>query len=275
VAHAYLVAHGLVTAHLTVPATPAFVAALELGGGDLDPSRLRDAAVPHLPALVDQAVCLIASTAPSEAARARLARLALQAARHRQSQAGIEALPLFRTAHGGLVDLRTLRAAATRGPLQALSPHQSPARHVLGPGPVLVADEAERSLLAEVLGARFTTPSPRASASSLHVAATRLLRHARRALGTAADLLRHPTHRRPLADESLAPRERALVAALRAEVQVALCDGRGRPRRARGRVLLLPRANPMVVAAVRAYAADPSWLRLIRPALLGTAKSWP
>jgi hypothetical protein len=274
VAHAYLVAHGLVTAHLTVPATPAFVAALELGGGDLDPNRLRDAALPHLPALVDQAVGLIAASTPrSETARARLARLALQAARHRHSPPGIEARPLFRTADGALVDLRTLRAAATRGPLQALSPHQPPARHVLGPAPVLVADEAERSLLAEVLGARFTTPSPRASASSLHAAATRLLRHAGRAIGTAADLLRHPIHRRPLADESLAPSERALVAALRAEVPVAICEGRGRPRRARGRVLQLPRDNPIVVAAVRAYAADPSWLRLIRPALLGTAKS--
>ena len=57
-----------------------------------------------------------------------------------------------------------------------------------------------------------------------------------------------------------------------------MCEGEGTVRRRRAReprpaLLLLPRANQTVQASVRAFAADPSWLRVIQPALLAGVRS--
>jgi hypothetical protein len=294
VAHAYLLSDGLVTAHITIPDAPCFVAAVELGtqGGELTAAGLRDAVMPHVPGLIDQAVALVAvqvgRPAPlSEPTRARLAQLTLQAARRKLRGAEIDRLPLFRTidSEGSrLVDLAALRAsppdATGSRTLLCLSPDQPPERYALGPEPVLIADDAERSLLAEVLGARFRTPDRRESSRSLAASWRRLLRGARRLLGHWFDLVRHPLRPPLLPDHALTLPERALLAALRAQLRTqraggatdaVLCQGQGPLRRTRGhpRVLILPRNNPTVLACVRAFSADPEWMRLISLALLG------
>jgi hypothetical protein len=293
IAHAYLLAHGLITAQVTVPETPCFEAAVELGGvrGELTPARLRDAVAPHLPALIDQAVALLAraaqSTTWSESQRARLARLTLQAARRNLRRPEIERLAVFRTFDSqgpGLVDLATLWRSATADAggaptLLALSPDQRPDRYALGNEPVLVADDAERSLLAETLAIRFRTPSRRETAGSLAALARRLLRQLRDAAQQGIDLIRHPRRQPVLADLALSPVEQAFLAALRESLrdqpvpgaqQVVLCEGAGPLRRPSGKppVLSLPRANPTVMACVRAFTADRRWLRLIQLALV-------
>jgi hypothetical protein len=301
IARIHLLAHGLVTAHLTVPDAPCFEAAVELGTRDeLDAGRLRDAIARHVPGLVDQAVGLLArvsvhvATVP-EPTRARLAQLTLQAARRGLRAEEIERVAVFRSfgSQGQtLVDLAALRHSAVSDAsgspsLLSLSPGQRPGSHSLRTEPVLVAGDAERSLLAEVLGVRFRTPSRRQSSHSVAATARRLLRHALQRLADSAELLRHPLRRPSLADHVLTPGELALLSALRHELRTqrdagvgdaVLCEGRGPLRRRRGRppVLILPRGNPTVMACVRAFRADPGWMRLIHPALAaGTFRTRP
>jgi hypothetical protein len=289
-ARAYLLAHGLVTAHLAIPAAPCFEAAVELGTAEsLDAARLREAVMPHLPVLVDQAVALVARAsrqvpAGHEPTRARLAELTLQAARRGLRAEEIERAPVFRCFASGevtLVDLAALRRSASAdATLLALSPGQRPDSFVIGSEPVLIADAAEKSLLAEVLGTRFRTPNRRHSSHSAAATVRRLLHHAARALAGWADLLRHPRHRPALPDQALSPGEQRLLAGLRDQLRAApggpfagavLCEGRGAVRRGRGSppILVLPRGNPTVMACVRASSADPSWMRLIHLALVG------
>jgi hypothetical protein len=293
-AHAYLLAHGLVGAHITIPDAPCFEVAVELStGGELTAARLREAVLPEIPGLVDQAVGLIAraggqvSTWP-EPARARLARLALQAARRHLRPDEIERLPVFRSigeAGPASVDLATLRLWAATDParsLPALTSAQRPERHALGTEPVLVADEAERSLLSDVLGVRFRTPSARESSRSLAATARRWLHRAGRLLAAGFDWLRHPSRPQLLPDASLTVSEQRLLKALRERLrnqpgspftEVAMCAGPGLVRRARGptAVLLLPRENRTVVACVRALRTDGRWTRLVHLALVATS----
>jgi hypothetical protein len=287
-AHAYLLAQGLVTAHITIPGAPPFQAAVELGGDrEPTPNQLRDRVLPHVPTLIEEAVALLAATAArlggtsAESTRARLARLTLQTAR---SHAAAERIALFRTVGGGsaelveMVDLATLRrlaAADAAAPLPVLASDQRPDRYALPPGPVVVADAAERSLLSEALGVRFRTPPRCQSPRSLTASARRLLLAARRHLVAGGCWLRHPLRPRLVAEDALTAGERGLLFALRADLRSAglgavLCEGEGPVRRVGGRppTLVLPRANPTVLACVRAVAADPSWLRPARLALL-------
>lgn len=294
-AHACLLAFGLVVAHLTIPESLSFEAALEMGTADgaLSPARLREASLALVPALADQALTLLIATAPQlaaqdekdEIARARLARLTLQAARRRQRLPEVERLAVFRTLDGGravlvdLVALWQLAASDASGThiLIALSPDDRPDDHALGSGPVLIVDDAERSLLADVLGVRFRAPSLRESGCSFAATLRRLLHQTSRRFDRWGDLLRLPGRPRVLADAGLAGAELAMLSALRAELRArpgrmraaALCAGRGPVRRTGGRepTLFLPRDNPLVVACVRAFAADPGWMRLIHPAL--------
>ena len=296
-AHASLLAHGLVSARISIPDAPGFEVAVELGpsGGELTPARLREAVAPHLPALIQQAVALIAQSAGrlpsfSEPQRARLAKLALQAVRRKLGDEAIERVAVFRCIGPdgpALLDLQTLRGLAAADPTGArtlfcLSPSQRPQSYALGEDPVLVAGDAERSLLTEVLGVRFRTPSRRESSHSLPAMAHRLARLLGRRLSSWALFLRHPLRRPPLQDHALTPGERALITALRGKLKsepdaqvggAAVCEGRGPLRRMGGRtpVLILPRDNPIVMASVRAFGADPGWLRLIYLALMGAS----
>jgi hypothetical protein len=298
-AHAYLLAHGLVTAHLSIPEVPAFQAAVELGatGGELTPARLREAAVPHLAALTDQAVALLARAAEqpwawSEPQRARLAQLTLQAVRRNLRPQQVERLGVFRIlgATGpALVDLASLRRAAAADAagartLLALSPGQPADHYAIGPEPVLLADDAERSLLAELLEVRFRAPTPRQSAHSIAALARRLVHQAGRWLAEGLALIRHPTRRPPLPEHTLTVAERAFLMGLREQMrnepvrgveQILFCEGQGPLRRPRGTppVLVLPRANPTVQACLRAFSADRRWTRLICLALVGATRA--
>jgi hypothetical protein len=309
-AHAYLLAHGLVTAHMTIPGVPSFLAAVELGSADEDPApnRLRDALVPLIPSLVQQAVGLIVATghklsvqACPESLRSRLAHLVLQAARSARSTDEIQRVAVFRTLvrrtsgrpEVRLVDLASLReyAAANEGAstltststlvtlptLVALPPSQRPDRYALGAGPVLVADGAERSMLAEVLGVRFQAPSGRTPSGSLLALVRRGVRYCWRALTVGGARLLHPAGGTLLRDDQLTPGEQALLVSIREHlgraskvastggaVDAVMCEGQAAPRRVNGKMpmLVLSRNNAIVAACVRAIATDPglTWL---------------
>jgi hypothetical protein len=290
-AHVWLLEHGLVTGHVTLPDTPPFEAAVELGSGahDLSAARVRDSFSAHVDALVDQMVALLIElgrhpSARGEPMRARLARLVLQAARKRLRFDAIVTVPVFRAIENGgptAIDLAGLRRAAQRDPsgahvLPALFPSQKPEHFALGTAPVLIADPIERSRLAELMNVRFRPPDPREASHSLVASLRRLLDRSGRAVARGIELLRHPIRRPPLPDQALAPAELALVTALRTTLSssiqgVDMCAGKGpiryiggaRPR------LLLPRENADVHASVVTHARNPAWLYPIALALLG------
>lgn len=284
-AHAWLLEHGLVTGHVAIPEAPCFEAAVELGdpaATELSAARLREAIQPHVEALVRQAMGSLLHVARNvtgypEHARRRLARLVLQALRRRLLMPSMARVPVFRAIDGTserTVDLMTLREEMLRsGPdrvLTALYPDQRPERYALGTGLVLVADETERSLLAEQFGLRFRPPELRDGAHGLLAAWRRMVYGMLRGGARAADLLRHPLRRPPLPEERLAPEERHFLHALRSHAlgghrvvsEVHLCEGAGVPRRSADSPpqLLLPRDNPTVRACVQAVARDPAWV---------------
>jgi hypothetical protein len=294
-AHVWLLEHGLVTGHVAVPESPCFEAAVELGGRstELSAARLREAMQPHVGELVNQAIGHLARLgrqAPGmpEPARARFARLVLQAARRGLRRKAIRSVPVFRivTTDGDrCVDLDTLLSAARAGStsddllLPALYPDQRPDRFAIGSSPVLVADEVERSLLAELYKLRFVPPDLRDGASSLLAMWRRTVFAVSRAGGRVADILRHPLRPKPLPDGSLRPDELAMLGALRtfaargrhrAIKEVLLCAGNGPVRRVGGQpaTLLLPRENPTVAAGVHALATDARWIYPVWLALL-------
>jgi hypothetical protein len=290
-AHAWLLEHGLITAHVAVPDAPAFEAAVELGAdaSDLSAARLRDAFQPMVTTLVDRAVELLGIVArrvsrSPEPVRARIGRLVLQAARKRLRFDEMIRVPAFRVIENGLprcIDLVSLRQSAQRDPssvriLPALYPSQKPERFALGATPVLIADEVERSRLAELMHVRFRPPDPRDASHSMMAALRRGLDHVARGLGRAAELIRHPLRAPAVDDHALDPAERDLLDALRGVLGpelhgIDMCEGEGPIRRTRGSTprLLLPRTHPDVRAAVRVHARDGTWLYPIALSLLG------
>ena len=290
-AHAHLLSDGLVSAQVTVPGAPSFEAAVEMGRppGDLSAARLRDALTAHVPELVHQAAGLVAQAGSALASwpeehRARVGRMILQAARGKLRPDEVERVPAFRavtSAGPRLVDLRALRRASRSvegAVLLALLPQQRPDKYLLGEDLVLVADEAERSLLSDLLAVRFAPPSRRQSGPSLAGLLRRLLSTAARSATTIWDLLRHPLRPQPIPDAALPLEDRQFLVALRQHLAaqpadlpraVVMCQGAGPLRRQRGTpvTLLLPRDNPTVHACLRAYGADPGWLRVVALAL--------
>jgi hypothetical protein len=285
-AHAWLLEHGLVTGHVAIPEAPCFEAAVELGdpgATEISAARLREAIQPHVEALVRQAMGSLLQAARDvavvpEHARRRLARLVLQAMRRKLLMPSMARVPVFRAIDGAserAVDLMTLREEMLRGGgsdrvLTALYPDQRPERYAVGTGLVLVADETERALLAELFGLRFRPPELRDGSHGLLAAWRRLVYGLLRGGARAADLLRHPLRRPPLAEDRLTPEERSFLHALRSHglggqrvvSEVHLCEGRGVPRRSADSPprLLLPRHNPTVRACVQAVARDPAWV---------------
>lgn len=293
-AHAWLLEHGVVTDRVAIPDAPCFEATLELGtdGPGGGAARLREAILPFGPALVDQAVGLLLFAADHggplpEPARARLARLLLRAARSPRHAPAVMRAAVFRAVDAAgerLVDLATLERAGHRAPpaprtLRAIYPGQRAAPFLLGESLVLIADEAERSLLADRLQVGFEAPDALDAPEGLSATLRRALDATADRLARLLDLARHPLRGRPLPDDVLADDEQALLARLRrhlAEVPahagttLAICEGAGPIRRPRGHAsrLLLPRDNPTVRAAVAAVARDarwtyPAWLALL------------
>jgi hypothetical protein len=233
--------------------------------------------------LVDQAVALLVRMAQQasglpELARARLARLLLQSARKQQRLDEVTRAEVFRvvdTRGERLADLATLQRASARDPaaprlLHAIYPGQAPERFAIGESLVLVADEVERSLLAELLQVRFRAPDARDAQGTWSATWRRALDATGRGLGRLADLVRHPLRGRALDDDVLEPREIALLDTLRRHLgrdpqrsveSITMCAGAGPIRRTRGPApqLLLPRRNPTVRACATAIGHDQQW----------------
>jgi hypothetical protein len=282
-ARVHMLQHGIVTARATVPQMPCFEAAVEMGGidGASGAAALRAALQPHLDELVDQAVLLmirVGKEAPQlpRRSRARTTDLLLRAAKARQRREEIFGLELFRavTDHGQetWLDLRTMSAAsgADTRPLLAIYPNQDAEAFALGADPVWILDDVERSLLSDLLGVRFSPP-PRAAASSVLARAQRATRAVLSQLGRLAVRALHPFGRTRCKDDDLTPEERWFLDALRSHLpygrgerpaQIHMCEGKGPLRRTSGQApaLLLPRANPDVVACIAACSRDSGWL---------------
>jgi hypothetical protein len=291
-AHVWLLEHGLVTGHITVPDAPNLEAAVELGSSatDLSAARLREMVQPHVPAIVEQGVGLLVRLGRKgpmpEQLRTRVARLVLQAARKGLRKRDVMKVPVFRVIDADgtrQVNLQTLEEIAKRGGgrnvLVALYPSQKPERFALGSTPVLVADAAERSRLAELLHVRFRPPDPRDTSSALWLAWRRGVDSTARTFKNLGVWIRHPVRSPPVDDHLLNPREQAFIGHVRnhlaqdprLEVTGArMCEGRGPIRRTSGRPaeLLLPRHNPTVLASIRAISLDPAWTYPVVLALL-------
>lgn len=276
-AHVWLLEHGLVTGHLTVPDAPIFEAALEMGSEatDLSAARLREATMPHIAHIVAGAVriaCAFGPRAPSldPTQRARFARLLLAAARRRIELERVAVVPVFQVVDangprlGSLLDLRRASASGNDAHvLPALYPSQNPADFALGERITLIADATERSGLAEVLSVRFRPPTPREQGRSARAAA----KNWGEALSRLASRLRHPLTPRPIDPARLTDDERRFVHALEAQLnegrgtptRAVLCEGAGPVRTATGDTLLLPRRNDAVRSALAAVTSNPSW----------------
>jgi hypothetical protein len=285
-AHAWLLEYGVVSGHVAIPDAPCFEAAVEYGGAanDGNASRLREALQADAATVIDQAVALMLRVATQvetlgEGGRARLARLLLHAARKQLRLPEVGHARVFRGVDGNgerLVSLAELQAAVTTDTqggrtLLALYPTQRAEAYALTDTLVLVADEVERSLLAELMMVRMRAPDAREVPGGLRVALRQLREGMRTAMSRALDRVLHPTTGAIIADDRLAPRERELIDQLRLHLaqdphrsveSVAYCAGAGpiRPSRHRPPVLLLPRDNPTVIACVAATAHDRQWV---------------
>ncbi|MGH1346014.1 MAG: hypothetical protein ACRBN8_30905 [Nannocystales bacterium] len=278
-AHVWILEHGIITGHVSVPDAPVFEAAIEMGSEatDLSAARVREATMPYIAHIVAGAVrlaCAFGPRAPTLDAkqRTRFARLLLSAARRRIELEKVVQVRVFRVIDRGeprlasLLDLRRATSDASEGQsLPALYPTQDPADFALGERLTLIADATERSGLTEVLNSRFRPPNPRERGRSARGTAN----HWGESVARMAARVRHPFGARAVPDDALSSDEDRLVQALRAQLnegrgapsQITLCEGSG-PVRTGGAdddTLLLPRKNEAVRAAMAAIASDPSW----------------
>lgn len=290
-ARAWLLQDGVVSTHVTVTPAPCFEAAVEmrkLAPADATAASLRDAIERHLDSLIEQAVAHLirlgeSPGARSERTRQRVAQLLLEAARQRRFAADVARLPLFRgferDESDELIptwfDLVTIRGAvepdAGERTVVALFPDQDPKRFAIG-ARAFVLDEAERSLLGDLLGLRFRQPRRKEDAGVWG----RTLQATGRAIADAGQaVLGAVLRKHPVDEEALSLEERRFLEVIRSALggqrtggtpvrEVSICEGDGRVRRA-GDVVWLPRGNPEVVACVEAVANDPTWAY---PALL-------
>jgi hypothetical protein len=269
-AHVWLLVHGAVTAHTSLPCLPAFVAAVELGHLDAtgEPAALRDALSPLAGPLAAQALALLLRLArrpsPNPAHATALRGHILRAARRSAGAHELRRLPCLPTvpAPGSAVRLLSIAELARHaggGSVAALFPDQDPRDYrVPGDGPLLLLDAAERSRLDRLTGARFVAPPRRLRPSRLR----RLFAALGRAPGRAWRYLRSQRPVRPLPERLWSREQRALVEAVRAALpasgplsRVALCAGAGTPR-SRGATFWLPQRSPEVVRAAAALARE-------------------
>ncbi len=276
--HLWLLRHGIIATHATVPGYPAFEAAIEMAAlsdpappSSPDPksaapratsASLRERLGPYVESLVDAAVALTielgagAENLPEEA-RARTARLLLRAALKRRRLSEVSGVPVFPLlATGGkqrqLVSIdvigRLVRVEEGGScALDAIPPGQDPSHYSLVGQGALAVSQGERALLGELLSAVFQSPPARARQSP-----------GRRLLDFAAERL--PTLRfargAPLAGAELTAAERTLLSRLAAEFR----SGSGKVQRDASGKLLLPRDNPSVTACVHAVEREDAWV---------------
>lgn len=276
----WLLANGVVAAHLSSPGVPPHEAAVEAGallrGTDRSASALREAVEPLLPALADAAAAELlreAACAPVPAAsRAPLRRLVLEVARARGAAlAPARALRVFTTvdARGDALDgsLEELEVATRTGggAIPALFPGQDP-RGFLFDARAWVLDATERARLAKLFAIAFRPPPPRPRSGGLSARMRTMIAALRRAASGLGWTL---TFAKPIAENDLTAGERNLIAAMNdAGVAARFLAGDG-PARVSAGALHLPRANTVVADAVRAVAKDRG---AVYPALLALAE---
>ncbi len=285
-AQVWLTEYGVVSAHVVIPRAPALEATVELGtdGPASDPVRVRDVFRPLEQTVIHQAIDILQRATPQlpdGRPRHRAAQVLLQGLKHGRFVRQLATVPAFSIiepdgsrASADLVRVRdAVRSNAAGRILWALYPDSDPGEHLLPNGPVLIADDDERSALASLLEVRFAAPQPRPGGS--YLAAFRRAVGARlRAVGDGLALLFDPGAGRPIAHGDLTKDELQLLCALhsRHDRKVAvLTRGAGPIRRRPRRPVSLPHENPTVAAAVAAHAGDPSWLYPASYALLGGA----
>lgn len=289
----WLLRHGIIATHATVPGYPAFEAAVEMAAldpspvGDDEPTEssgderaghptgeaLREALGPYLESLIDASVRLMIRLGEHASAhegdfpekfRARVARLLLRSAlkRRRLSEvSGVRIFPLF-DAHGKRmvsIDLVGRLVRVEEGgacTLDAVSPKDDPERYILAGRRVLAISGGERALLGELLSVVFSQPpaSARRSVRQWLIA------------WAARRLPRLRTLGPPVAESALSPAERGFLSRLTsaaAEGSLAGAEfraGGGKVQRDGEGRLLLPRDSDIVRACIRATESDPSWL---------------
>ncbi len=270
----WLLRHGIIATRATVPGYPAFEAAVEMApaaGPRATAAALRERLNVYVDGIVDSAVQLTIqlgqdAVALSEAVRARVGRLLLEAARKRRrlsEVSGVKIFPLLGAEGRSWASVdeigRCVRVEAGGVcALDAIAPGQDPRGFALAGRRVLVLGEAERALLGELLCVVFSAPPARIRQGLGHRLRQRLA-----AWAPALPFAGGP----PLPESELSAAERSFLDHLRRTqevdgiaAEVRFCAGAGRVRRVGEGGLLLPRQNPTVRACVGAVEGDPSWL---------------
>lgn len=281
----WLLQHGIVATHATVPGYPAFEAAIEMApvtrqqqgsSAGVMGTALREHLSPYVEALVDASVKLmieLANTAAceEEPKRARIARLLLEAVlkRRRLSEvSGVSIFPLIATDERRLISIdrisRLIRVEEGGScSLEAIPPGRSPKDFALSGRGALAISQGERALLGEFLRVVFCSPPARARQPAVL-----------RFMGYIEDHL--PSFQlvsgNPIADSELTANEKAFLACCRSLAEelpaIEFRAGNSTPKSPAEGLLLLPRENPTVRACVKAVARDPAWLYPAMTALL-------
>lgn len=285
-ARVWITLDGILAAHVAVAGAPCFEAVVEarplLAPGAMPPAAaLREALAPHVDAISHQAIEILeraarAGSILSASAHTRVRELALIALRRGLAPASLRSVPLFRAVDGhgaeprlvSVDDIAAIGAASPGGSVIALFPGHDPRSFLLPGGAVPILDAVERGRLSSVLGLSFRPPQPRRAERSALARLASAFASLRHTLATALRRARDPFGARPVADDELTAEERSFAQALARQlmddafesVAVRFVQGAGPIRTSRGRALLLPRANPTVLAAVRAAGRDPGWL---------------
>jgi hypothetical protein len=282
----WLMRDSVVVAHATVPGYPCFQAAVELGDHvpvGASAGQAREAVAGFIPDLIG-AASELAITSTSQLPRleaadaARIGRFLLECAAvggRAQEIWTLAALPArVRPAGRDSVIWLSLaqvaeRADAVPPAVTALPPDQDPSNFALGAEPTLILGERDHELVNQLIGRKLRPPAATAVRSApAWQRARRAIASRLRALGTIAFRL----GAQPIPDRSLEPRERAFLALLAGilhrPIRLRFCHGKGRPRPARGE-LLLPRASALVQTGLTATASGPGWRYPAALALLG------
>jgi hypothetical protein len=268
----WLLEHGVLSARAVVPGFPAFSAAVEMSGEapvGSSADDLRAAANPHLEGLLDEAVrmmLLLVDRLPSvdEAVRSRLTTLLLRSAALGRRREQVLGSPIVRVREGSRRRMESPSAVAARvadlgGVVLAVEPGTGEESEL--EDLVIEATTEQRSLLTELLdigiegpdgGRRTLRPGP-----AVVNALDRGWRRLRSLWGPRA------LDRGQLTQDEL----RLVESAAAAGVDLAMCDGAGRPRRCRS-ACLVSRDRPEVRAAAITMRSGDPWLY---PALLAVA----
>jgi len=267
----WLLEHGVLSARAVVPGFPAFSAAVEMSGRASSGSSaddLRAAANPFLEGLIDEAVrmmLLLVDRLPSvdEAIRSRLTILLLRSAALGRRREQVLGSPVVCVREASRRRMEAPAAVAARaadlGGVVAVDPGTGDESEL--EDLVIEATTEERSLLTELLAIRIEDPGGGRRTLRFGPAVVNALDRGWRRVRS----LWGP---RALAPGQLTADELRLVeSAAAAGVDLAVCNGAGRPRRRRS-MCLVGRDRPEVRAAVIAMRSGDPWLY---PALLAVA----